>query len=115
MPFVGSAGAYNRFCTVNVAVTALDSNAFCRLTVHQDFSKRQFAVFLNGVLLKQQQPFPNGGGSTYSSFRADCSDGPVYLDDVLVTTVVPGGLPSIARSIAYSGSAFAQGTVFTFR
>ena len=106
-------------CTSNYtngAVAVLDPNAFCRVTVWQDFSKREFAVFLNGVLLKQQLPFPDEGRATYSSFRVNCSDGQVYLDDVLVTTILPGGLPSEASLIDLYGSTSERiGTIYTIR
>ena len=99
----------------NGAVTVMDSNAFSRVTLCQDFTKREFAVFLNGVLLRQKLPFLSGGGTSYSSFRVDCSDGQVCLDDVLVTAVLPGALPTEARDISLYGDATLRGNVYSIR
>jgi len=93
----------------------MDSNAFSRVTLCQDFTKREFAVFLNGVLLRQKLPFLSGGGTSYSGLRVDCSDGQVYLDDVLVTTVLPGSLPTEARDINLYWDATLRGNVYSIR
>ena len=97
----------------NGLVAVLDSNAFCRVTIFQDFQKREFAVFMNGVLLRQKLPFPDGGRTTYGSFRVNCSDNQTCLDDVLVTTLLPGGLPPEAGIIYSNGNA--SGNVYTIK
>ena len=107
---------------VHAAVPPMTTDTFVRLTVHQDFSRREFAVFLDGALLLDSQPFVSGG-SAYSSFQVHNASGTAYLDDVRITTTLPdwmtvdlngNGVPD-AYEIQQFGSLRVTGVIYLFR
>lgn len=76
----------------NGPVTPMASDTFCRLTIYEDFSRRQCSVFLDGVLLRDALPLA-AGGNHYSSFQVRSGSGVAYVDDVHVITALPDSLP----------------------
>lgn len=78
----------------NVAPPLLGTNVYRRISVCQDFNAnpRTFAVFVDGNLVAQGLGMPAGTINRYSSFIADNREGTTYVDDVLITTVLPAGL-----------------------
>ena len=76
------------------AVTQMVSNDYTRVDIHvsiDDSNSGKFALFVDGVLVRQQETFP-GSVTAYKSFLAESADGDAYLDDILISTELPSGL-----------------------
>lgn len=102
---------------VNTTPTLLQSNSFTRITLCQDLGTHTFAVFIAGDLVAQMLSFP-ANLNTYSSLVADNQSSTAFLDDVLIVTSVPPGLPPTASEINTYGQTIASmphGTVFKIR
>jgi len=74
-------------------VPPIQSNTFTRIDVFQDRVKNTFAVFVAGDLVAQGLSAPTPLGA-YASLGVINQDGTAYLDDVLITPSIPGGLIS---------------------
>jgi hypothetical protein len=70
------------------------SNEWVRVTVFQDYQARLQAVFLNGLLLRQQLAFVGAQASAYNKLRHLNTgvDGNLYLDTVGIGTNLPTGM-----------------------
>ncbi len=107
----------------NGPVPPMAASTFARLTVHQDYTKRIFSLFLNGILLLDAQPFA-AGGSVYSSFQVHNNSGTAFLDDVRITTTLPGwmtldlngnGIPDAYEIQLYGKLGNFAGAIYLFR
>ena len=67
------------------------SNAYVRVSVFQNFSSSNEAVFLNDQLIVQDLPFAGSAGQ-YNQFEIQNTQSNCWLDSVWVKTLVPGGL-----------------------
>ena len=82
------------------ALSGLAAGAWARLSVCEDFSRQQVALFLNGRLLRQGIPFITNqtitsyGRVTFSSGVASTG----YVDDVYVSNAVPPTLAAQSLS-----------------
>jgi hypothetical protein len=56
------------------------------------------AVFVNGILVRQQVPFISAAVSGYHHMTVQAGDGAVCLDDVKIWTHMPPGLTNGANS-----------------
>ena len=75
------------------AVTPMQTNTYTRVTFHSDYVNHRAAVFVAGKLARQLVGFPGGAGvATYTSFGAINREGNAYIDNVLVSPNMPGGL-----------------------
>lgn len=79
----------------NTPAALLQSNAFCRLSIFQDFTQSppRFAVFIAGDLVAQGLVAP-ANVSQYTAFVANNRDGAAIIDDVRITTDLLPGLTS---------------------
>lgn len=111
----------------NSMAPALRTNGFTRITLYQNLSitPPNFAVFVDGYLVAQGLSSPASIHS-YSAFGADNRHGAAYMDEVLITTVMPPGLSSDLNNngladayeiLTYgmTSERMARGTIFTFR
>jgi len=73
------------------AVTSLEAGTMRRVTVFKDFTDREFAVFVEGDLLCEQQAFSGPAVATYKTFVADNNNSAAYLDSIDITTAIPSG------------------------
>ena len=86
------------------------SNAWVRLSVRHDFTRRQSAVFLNGRLLRQQVPFLSAGATTYAGVGFVDGNGITrsttnYIDSVAITTTLPADLDDLTDANANGDTA----------
>ena len=114
-------------CTKDVwgnSVAKLGTSEWVRISVFNNYATKRCAVFLRGVLVRQQLPFINTNLTSYSTLGLGNNEPAVtYLDDVYIGTAYPSsltndvdqnGVPD-ARTITEMGSVFSSGTVFKFR
>jgi hypothetical protein len=74
------------------------------VTVCQNFSTTNLALFVNGVLVRQQVPFSASGVSSYNHASFQAGGGASYLDDVKIWTNLPTGLATGPSSdLNYNG------------
>jgi len=81
-----------RVCTNDIwgnTVAPLTNNAYARLSVFQDFSTSNQAVFLNDQLIAQDLSFVGTPG-TYSKFVVQNTDSNCWLDNIWIHTNVLG-------------------------
>ena len=80
-------------CSNNILGDAVSpvSNAWVRLTVHQDGTTSNTAVFLRGELVREQVGFV-AVVSSYTGFDVLNTSSNAYLDSTLITTDLPAGL-----------------------
>ena len=74
------------------ALVAAPTGQWVRVTVCQNFSTTNLALFVNGVLVRQQVPFSASGVSSYNHASFQAGGGASYLDDVKIWTNLPTGL-----------------------
>jgi hypothetical protein len=90
---------FNDFLRVDrSAALAAPAGQWYRLTVCQDFGNTNMAVFVNGILVRQQVPFISAAVSGYHHMTVQAGDGAVCLDDVKIWTHMPPGLTNGANS-----------------
>jgi hypothetical protein len=99
------------------AVTGFSGSGWARMSVLENFSAHQAAIFLNGHLLRTQLDFITNRNSCSGFTLQGNGDNPVYLDEVQVQTNVPAGL---TNDVDNDGMADAQemqtyGNVSTWR
>jgi len=75
------------------AVSAVQTSTWTRVSVFTHFGDDNAALFLNDQLLSEQIGFPSGGALDYSMLAVENSESAtVAIDDVEITTLVPGDL-----------------------
>jgi hypothetical protein len=83
-------------CSSNVlgGVAPQVSNQWVRISVFQDYQEGQQAVFLNGVLLRQQLAFVGVEATSYNKIRQvnTGTESNAYVDAVFIGTNLPVGL-----------------------
>ncbi len=106
------------------ALAPLTNGQWIRISVMNDFASKQSAIFLDGVLVRQQFPFINTNLTSYSTFSmANEQTNAACLDEVYIggqypptlTNDVNGNLVPDAQEIALTGDIFPHGSVFKFR
>jgi len=81
-------------CTNDVwgnTVTALTPGASAGISIYQNYTDNEFALFLNEKLLIQDAPFPSGSTSAYSAFAVDNVDSNALVDDVWIQATYVAG------------------------
>lgn len=99
------------------AVAPIGKGQWIHVIVNSHFDSKTIAVFLDGVLLRQDVPFINAGVTRYSSFGfANDQPNAAYLDNLQITADMPSSLASDpdAQCIQIHGRVLI-GVVFLFR
>ncbi len=95
-------------------VTPMATNAYAHVSVFLNLESHLASVFIEGKLVLQQVPFPAGQTfSNFTSFRAQCPDDGVTLDNIRITTGIPPGLSQAEEIQMYDG--LMSGSVFKIR
>lgn len=129
----GYLGLYNRVsgnwepCTNDVwqnPVAALTNGHWARISVNNNYATKECAVFLNGVLVRQQLPFINTNLTGYSTVTlANKETNATYMDDLYIGAVYPSSLTNDlngnalpdAYEIQMEFDLFNSGTVYLIR
>jgi len=105
----------------NVAVPATSTGAWARVSVYENFTNSQAAVFVNERLVRQQVPFI-GAVAAYTQFQLDSgSSAEAYLDAVTISTNPPAlagdwdgdGTPDVAEVDLFGNVDTIHGPVIT--
>ena len=98
--FFGSNGYVNVWndgswtvCSNNVWDAEVDavSNAYVWISIYQNFSNKEYALFLNDELLIQDVPFVKTNLTAYNSFVVQNVDSNAYLDNVWIKSSYASG------------------------
>lgn len=65
-------------------VTALSVGSSAGISIYQNYTDNEFALFLNEKLLLQDVPFPSGSESAYSTFVVENADSNALVDNVWI-------------------------------
>jgi len=103
--------------------STLSSDSFTRVTIFQNFTDKEAAVFIGGTLAAQMVPFPDDVDvNVYSSLAIHNQDGEAYLDTVTIRSdTFPTGLTdndndgtNDGEEIQNYGRVDVPGTLFKF-
>ena len=83
-------------CTQDVFGVSIDpvTNEWTRLTLHQDYNRKQAAVLLNGRVIRQEVPFLNATATNFTAmvYQNGHTSSNAYMDNVFIATNQPAGL-----------------------
>ena len=86
-----------------MAVAAVDTNDFTRITIYQNFGTGISALLVDGVVVLQDLAFP-GSSVNYDTFEVqNVESSPAYLDSFSAGTSVPSALTSEAQELHDNG------------
>ena len=114
---------------VGVSASSVYTGGWARVTLNQNYTRKDVAVFLNGRLMRQHVPFVNTNQVKASAFLFNSGrTAPAYLDNVNILTNVPpdldspsydsdhDGIPDAVEIARYGDlSAMPRGSVFKIR
>mgnify|MGYP000551372503 CR=1 FL=1 len=77
----------------NEPVSQISSGSWARVTIFNNFTNQQCALFLEGELLRQQLPFTSPSATDYTALLAQNSSDQAYVDDISIAyATFPTGL-----------------------